>query len=1388
MMDPGAGLPKIDPLRERLAAPELAHARATLRTNGVFALVEHSSALLAEIAASRARFEELSRMIEGRPPAERAHMIEGYLRASARSPVELAEDLRALHGPQGLLDPAALGERTERLADQLERMIEMNLALMLVAMSPTDAPGVNVKALMPLAKTSGRWSRRVEALNLIGLLSRAEINPANRTSMAVLTRQLAARTEHRWVQPAALDAFAAANVDAAHEMARERLTKPDDGDDFLVRARIVDLIPRYRNVGWSDLLPLAWADPSDLVRLTAANIERDARTLERAACRDPSYKVRAATIIAFAKRVDEQAEPAITYALANDTHDFVVQTASEELVALVRRGKPPSFEAQSALQGAVERVELGPAVRTACADALAEIDVLSNAIKRSVYDALLPIVDNTPVGGSTRILSKVFSIMDDENLGRVLTVLARADYALSIDRIPEGIILYRGEPRKFAFWRFLYELRHPTPSKRQAFVHTWGRKPRGSLRAPPGGLAELTATQVPGERVLVERSGGWGRHLPLVDDLLATGVFRPKPVAISSAFGITRLQPPASVADRAHAWLTLSFRYAALADLRRRALDSDEPATQLAYVNEVVRATGISLSYAPHAFGGVSGGLELSAPTGLSYVAPPRMYQSQEVPLPPPPPTAPPPPPEPPPPPPPPPEFSGSFAFLAPGPLSAITDRFPELGETWHELTSYATSSEGNRLPELAAYVLVVLGAMMARAIVIRRSIERDRRAIPLVIGGWGTRGKSGTERLKAGLFQGLGHETLVKTTGCEAMFIHAIPGMPAREVFIYRPYDKATVWEQRDVLGLGSRFGARVFLYECMALQPDLVNLIQAQWMRDDMSTLTNAYPDHEDVQGPAGFDVATTISEFIPTKGMLFTSEDQMLPILAGAAKARETTMRSVPQREADLISDDLLKRFPYQEHPRNIALVTSMARALGIPPLLAIVEMADNVVPDLGVLKTYPTVPWLGRQLTFSNGMSANERTGALANWRRTGFDKLEPDSDPKRWVITVVNNRGDRIARSEVFARFLVEDIAAHRHILIGSNVGGLVGFIRTALDRHLLASSPTHNLAGTPAEALQTARLRIDRSFAKLKVGKTTAASVLAECAALGFPQLDPAQVEQLLAPSAPAEPYEVGKRTVEAAFSNYEDAERRPYMVAMIARRRAVIAIHQLVTQALTSDPKAIDRAFGATYRALFDEGVVPLHDYSLTGDQIIDIIAKRTPPGANVSIMGVQNIKGTGLDFVYRWVGTDMVAKSLNALKSPVKEQRERALRELLVHDDYGLVDASLALGTVEAARDRDADRAALPYEAVVARLRDVVTTRTKKLTATGKVSVTARVRKIFGETFDYLDSIRRQRMARDVVTALVAGRMSHAMAAVRMREIVARAKGQWMVAARSG
>jgi poly-gamma-glutamate synthase PgsB/CapB len=699
----------------------------------------------------------------------------------------------------------------------------------------------------------------------------------------------------------------------------------------------------------------------------------------------------------------------------------------------------------------------------------------------------------------------------------------------------------------------------------------------------------------------------------------------------------------------------------------------------------------------------------------------------------------------------------------------------------------YATSPYGNKLSHLAAYATVTLAAFLVRGVAIRRSIENDREAIPLVIGGWGTRGKSGTERLKAALFQGLGHEVLVKTTGCEAMFIHGIPGQTAREVFIYRPYDKATVWEQRDLLSLARSLGARVFLWECMALQPDLVNLLQAQWMRDDYSTITNAYPDHEDVQGPSGYDVANVISEFVPTKGHLLTSEEQMLPLLRERAKERGSSVRVIGARDADLLADDLLARFPYAEHPRNIALVAGLARALGVPSAVALAEMADHVVPDLGVLKEYPTVPHRGRTLSFVNGMSANERTAALGNWIRTGFEEHDVDRDPKTWLVTVVNNRGDRVARSEVFARFLVEDIAAHRHVLIGTNVAGLRAFIDDALKKHLAAISPTHELAGDGTERLHMARARVDRAFARLKIGQTDADSVLAELAVLGAPALERALIEPLLEPSEPGERYERARAFVEEGIPSDYDPDLRPFVVSAIAKRRTVRAIHAIVGRDLGANPTAIDVAFARAYRAILAESIIAIDDPQATGDQILDAVARAVPPGAHARIMGCQNIKGTGLDFVYRWVSIDTVAKYLGKLGAEAREDREEALRALAIHGDYGLLEARLALGRVEAARDADPQAGSLPYDLALSRLREVVDKRERALSTRRTKSVGETMRSVIGKTFDYLDATRRRRMANELLEALVTGRVSHAAAAKRMREIVARAKGGWLMAAKA-
>lgn len=1344
--------PKIDPLRERLLSRELEEARAIFAEGGASALLRFASALLQRTRAAHDHLARLSRALEGGSPQGRVNDIARYLEETVTDARARAADLRALRGGEGgTLDFAALAERNARSTDALECRAEACLTIA-ARVAGSDWSQSDLNDVLALAETPGRFSRRTEALVVLRKLARSGLSELARQRALASTLRLSSPDEQRWVQPFALYAMAALDNGVAYKRARERLRSHGDGDDVLVRSMIVRLAARLRKHGWSDLIEIAAGDPSELVRMSAVRAEPRPHELARIAESDPSPKICALALMRLRRRAQVNAVDVLSRAALTHKSALVVQTAAAELTMLVRRtGSALPVVAQHALWKAVRRDELPAAVRRACGDALLELDV-RHGPACSAHAVLERAVRTAPVGGSVRIASEVLARASSEHLARALAVLARDDFALGLDRTEDGALLHRGDRRGFAAWRALFEIRHPSPSKRQGVAHTLGYKPRGALRAPPGLLAEVTATRVPGERVLATDTGDWGRHLPLVDDLLSCGVWRGRPFDLASGVGLTRVVPAPSFWRRMRGLCRLTWEYADFAALRQQALASVDREVQKLYVREVERRTGIAIEIVPYAFRVSAAGGDRLRP--MTPAASSRRAGAG----------------------------ARMDALLLGSLFPGVHDGGATLGHVWDELSHYALSPNGNRLSQLAAYALVLLGAMVARGIAIRGRIESERRAIPLVMGGWGTRGKSGTERLKAALFHGLGYEALVKTTGCEAMFIHALPGLPAREVFIYRPYDKASVWEQRETLALAHRLSVRVFLWECMALQPDLVGLLQGQWMRDDCSTITNAYPDHEDVQGPTGLDVATTISEFVPAQSRLFTSEEQMLPVLQEQARTRGTQTNVVRARDAELIPDELLQRFGYAEHPQNIALVAALARSFGIPETVAIAEMADNVVPDLGALKTYPTVAWCGRGLSFTNGMGANDRQGTLSNWRRGGFAAHDPDAEPGRWIVTLVNNRADRVARSEVFAKLIVEDIAAHCHVLIGTNVSGLLGLIETALRAHLECTAPCRNLPDDILQRRDVVRQRIARAFARLKLGRTDTQSVIAECRALGFSAPARDRIEVLLTRARAGESYEDGRQVVLAALRDDTDAERLPFLTTMIARRRCVRALRALVGARVDSAPAVVDAAFVASYRAMFMERLLPLHDPELSGDAILDRIARIVPSGAHASIMGMQNIKGTGLDFAYRWVSIDSVTRASAGLRAGTQQAREQALTQLMVHDDYGMIDAELALLAVERARAKAAQPAA-GYDAAIARLREVVRTRNERMAKRRESSRADRVRKVVGETLDFVDAVRRRRMATRVMRELVAGRISHATAALRMRRIVARSMGAWMV-----
>jgi poly-gamma-glutamate synthase PgsB/CapB len=1381
-------------------------------------LAEHEVAKLAALEQQWRDFE--ARLFRAPRDAQR-QVLTDYITASIADPAQRAADLAAL---DRFLDHDALRERHAIARHRILVVLEIVVTFIgRAAAAAIDRAGPRARKarqffadgriaelLHDVAEHGGRWQLRRAALE--GLVRLAELARAKgdldwHRQLAAKHLGLAVRVgtnpdEHAWVQGRALRLALALSFDLGVDLLTRRLVDPTGGarTDFLVRRLCVELLGASLDDRTLALLREVEQrrDPSVHVRqgIAEALAKRgDLTGLHRLAGLDPnapepSPKVRASAIQAAcaAAMTPEAAAVATGFVigvLASDTAALPLTVACEDIADVVARLSPEPALVELLLGSLLElsrRSDRSAAVREHAAAAAERVAQTLDRDFRSWKQFLGRFVTTIPPGGSSTIaLAEVRDLpalrADPAFLGRILAGLSRTDFPLFATRTGDRLQLWRGDRYRRRLWRVLHEVARPAPNKRQGFGHTRGRVMRGRFRAPPGGLDELTATVVPGERVFVAEEGGWGRHLPTVDDVLDLPLWSGEEVRVFSSFGVTTLRPPDSRWARVRNRIALSRAYARLAALRIQSLRADEAHARQRY-SDALRDFGVEIAFEPYAYPSQRN-VEI-VDRIASLFAPPR--EPLHVP-------------------------AGLVAASAVPTLPEMTDWVEKQGV-------YFTTLQGNGQLALALFLVGFALVFFVGAYRKRARIERARRKIPLTIGGWGTRGKSGTERLKAAVFHGLGYEVAVKTTGCEAMLIHSVPDEAPHEIFIFRSYDKATIWEQRDTLETAAALGSEVFLWECMALQPEFVELLQKDWMRDDLVTLTNAFPDHEDVQGPSGADVAECISTFIPHDSTLITSEVNFLPLFAEKCRERGTALRVTTPRKAELIADDLLALFPYAEHPRNIALVADMAEQLGIDRTLAIATMADHVVPDLGVLKAYPPACVRGRVLQFSNGMSANERTGFLNNWDRMGLGGKDVE-DPRQTVVTVVNNRWDRVARSEVFARIMVEDCIVDAHVLIGTNLRGLRRYVEDALRRYLdaievIVASDLHAPDGS-----ERARQRLAKLLARLRVPAPTPAAIgrrIETYAAAAGLVVDPHRAPELATilaklcgpgPDAALELPTVARevrdqlRGLDTMLVRSGAAARGPELLAPVepadvfrhvVRQATRIVLHARLRARLTAafqrgDVASFHACVRGVYRALFEDQLVVVDDAGETGDRIIDRCARSVPPGTDVSVMGIQNIKGTGLDFVYRWLALDQTTARLAKLASDDPAIRIAALRELDGFEDYGLVDAGLAATALKpyVAQLRD-EQEALYGRRALERVQVIHEQRRRALTAVSREGVWSRIAAPLEAMLDPIDSMRRRHRATRVIEDLVAHRISHGRAAKEMRALYDRQGGGWL------
>ncbi len=1054
-------------------------------------------------------------------------------------------------------------------------------------------------------------------------------------TLQYIYRSALERNQDIWIQREALSLLSILSRESLQIVLQKRINNPHTGDDFFVRRHAVNIIGNLHSKmpELTSLFHPLLKDPSDSVRQLLASALLDTADdfkktmLVSLLKHDASSAVRASVVLVLDELIPENdfelMQCLILQCVKHDKDEFVLKAALKVMQSCLFKFNHSQvslwIEKLLPCCQLLHSESSLLSIRRTAAQVMEWFWLYQNQSAFNLYNTLQIHLHHC-ADGQRVLISAEDMKCDPLQLGRVMSLLSQQDFCLSLEKGWRGYYLRKGERFGFRWWRFLHEFRNSSTDKRQSHRHTIGRHYYGLLHAPSSIMSELAETRVPGEPLYISEENASRYYLPLVDHALAaldqgwpTKYFR-----IVTAEGVTRLLPPENVFKRLKAHLQISSNFCEYSRMRNWQNNDGDPSD---YIQALLNL-GFKVEFLSH-----SKNLDN------------KLSDDQSV----------------------------SRFFPAIIPFS--------WNNHLQNLEDYFFSVYENTLFHLGVFVLLVSGYFFTRHVVLNKMMRRARNKIPLVIGGWGTRGKSGTERLKAALFNALGYSVVSKTTGCEAMFLHSPTFGPLREMFLFRPYDKATIWEQFDVVTMSQKLNCDVFLWECMGLTPSYVHVLQRDWMRDDIATITNTYPDHEDLQGPAGYDIPRVMTNFIPRKSILITSEEQMLPVLSDSARQLNTRLRSVGWLQAGLICDDVLQRFPYEEHPYNIALVLEMADELGIERDFALKEMADNVVPDLGVLKTFPVVNLQGRQLEFINGMSANERFGALGNWSRMQMDQHDLSLDADIWITTIINNRSDRVARSQVFANIMVQDIAVDRHILIGDNLQGLLGYIHDAWNSQQLSLFTDGQ--SRALERLQSMAIQLRVPISEHQVSQRLRAMIKG----LNI-EIDDLSWQKILTQK------EVLQQLLSDQKCIYSDRVCEQFNQDLISFQQ-----YQLLEKMLAenTDASIIDASFKRQSWNWFENKLLLVENFYARGDEVVNYILEQTPPGLKSRIMGMQNIKGTGLDFIYRWQAWESCYLACEQLIAKDPLIAEDALKRLSRFQEFGVLCEEKVLQSIDDVKNKN-------------------------------------------------------------------------------------------------
>ncbi|PRO65977.1 poly-gamma-glutamate synthase PgsB [Alkalicoccus urumqiensis] len=351
------------------------------------------------------------------------------------------------------------------------------------------------------------------------------------------------------------------------------------------------------------------------------------------------------------------------------------------------------------------------------------------------------------------------------------------------------------------------------------------------------------------------------------------------------------------------------------------------------------------------------------------------------------------------------------------------------------------------------AYVGILAAFILYVGVRERRMMSRhiDRINTRILVNG--IRGKSTVTRLIMGIVKEDGRRAAGKTTGTSPRLFY---WDREEEEPITRSLQGANISEQKIMTKKAAKRNVDTFVVECMAVNPEYQQVFETDFVKPQITVITNIVEDHLDVMGPTLDQIAESFSRTIPKNGYVVMPETKYSRFFRRAAEQRGS---EVVFFSTESITDDYLQQFPYMMFAENAAIGLAVADILGIDRETAMNGMLKAPV-DPGAMRIHR----FGSSMEpshFFNGFAANDASSTLAIW-----DKIQSDF-PAEHRAVIMNCREDRVERTIQFAEDVLPKMNIDTLILTGKITNPVV----EAVERGDIQAGSVKNMEKEPASAV-----------------------------------------------------------------------------------------------------------------------------------------------------------------------------------------------------------------------------------------------------------------------------------------------------------------------------